>query len=365
MVPKLTANGISLMIRALDGEGVVFTKIAIGNGEAPEDYTVLTKLQNELVGMEIDELVTEDQYVIIKTSMTNADFEAGFYWTELGVYAQDPDGGDDILYAYAHYALTGDEAATYIPASDSSLFEITHSVHVFVGELENVTAMLTKHSEFASAADLKDHVENTANPHKVTKAQVGLGLIVNALPENQKPKFTTAASAYTYNSTTGIYNFTNIFSGESVGNMLRKIWTFINLMVGHINSANPHRTTAVQIGAAAKSHQHSANDINKGTLGLTRGGTGGTTAAEARENLGIKAGQNQLKIVAGQAAIVEFNFATPYAEGDYPYIAATPMAGVPHELEFGIRGFSPTGFEVFAYSPSYSGTITFNWIACL
>ena len=54
-----------------------------------------------------------------------------------------------------------------------------------------------------------------------------------------------------------------------------------------------------------------------------------------------------------------------YAEGNYPYIAATPMAGVPHELEFGIRGFSPTGFEVFAYSPSYSGTITFNWIACL
>lgn len=365
MVPKLTTNGISLMVRAMGGEGITFTKIAIGNGEAPTDFTELTKLQNELVSMEISELVTEDQYVIIKSTMTNSDFDAGFYWTELGVYAQDPDGGDDILYAYAHYVITGDEAATYIPASDSSLVEITHSVHVFVGELENVTAMLTKHSEFASAADLKTHVENEENPHKVTKAQVGLGLLVNALPENQKPKFTAAASAYSYNSVTNQYTFTNIFSGESVGNMLRKIWTFINLMIGHLNSANPHRVTATQIGAAATSHQHSATDITKGTLGLARGGTGGTTAAEARANLGIKTGQNQLEIVAGKVAIVEFTFATPYADGNYPYIAATPMAGTPQGLEFGIRGFSPTGFEVFAYSPSYSGTITFNWIACL
>lgn len=365
MVPNPTTKGIDLMVRAMAGEGIVFTKIAIGNGAAPSDYKELTTLQNELVGMGIEEIITEEQYVIVKAKMINADFDAGFYWTELGVFAEDPDGGEDVLYAYAHYEISGDEAATYIPASNSSLVEITHSVHVFVGELENVTAILTKHSEFASAADLKEHMENADNPHNVSKAQVGLGLIVNAKPEDQKPIFSTKESSYSINSKTGQYTFSNIFSGERVGSILQKLRTFISLTIGHFNATNPHRLTAAGVGAAEKSHQHSANDINAGTLGLARGGTGGTTAAAARENLGVKTGQCQFKIVAGQETLVEFTFDTPYAAGHYPYVVATPMLGTREQLEFGIRGFSPTGFEVFAYSPTYSGTVTFNWIACL
>lgn len=43
------------------------------------------------------------------------------------------------------------------------------------------------------------------------------------------------------------------------------------------------------IGAAAASHSHSAGDITSGTLPLTRGGTGATTAAAARSALGAQA----------------------------------------------------------------------------
>lgn len=38
-------------------------------------------------------------------------------------------------------------------------------------------------------------------------------------------------------------------------------------------------------GKAASSHNHSASNITSGTLGIARGGTGGTTAASARANL--------------------------------------------------------------------------------
>ena len=38
---------------------------------------------------------------------------------------------------------------------------------------------------------------------------------------------------------------------------------------------------------AAGSHNHDASDINTGTLPVARGGTGGTTAATARNNLGV------------------------------------------------------------------------------
>lgn len=43
------------------------------------------------------------------------------------------------------------------------------------------------------------------------------------------------------------------------------------------------------IGAAAESHKHSAADITSGTLPLSRGGVGSTTAAGARSNIGAAA----------------------------------------------------------------------------
>ena len=43
------------------------------------------------------------------------------------------------------------------------------------------------------------------------------------------------------------------------------------------------------LGAAAKSHTHSASDLTSGTLGMARGGTGATNAADARANLGAAA----------------------------------------------------------------------------
>ena len=364
MVPKLTTKGIDLMVRAMAGEGVVFTKIAIGNGAAPSDYKELATLQNELVGMGIEEIITEDQYVIVKAKMTNADFDAGFYWTELGVFAEDPDGGEDVLYAYAHYEISEDEAATYIPASNSSLVEITHSVHVFVGELENVTAILTKHSEFASAADLKGHMENTENPHKVTKEQVGLGLIINAKPEDQKPIFSTKDSSYTINAKTGQYTFSNIFSGEKVGSILQKLRTFISLTIGHFNAINPHQVTALQAGAAPKSHQHSANDVNAGTLGIPRGGTGGDTPSKARFNLGIQAGYGSIEGKKGAACIMDIYF--PKAFESAPYVVVTPTTEMySGDVWLCVDEVQEDHFTVWIYSNTLNPIIQFNWIACL
>lgn len=45
--------------------------------------------------------------------------------------------------------------------------------------------------------------------------------------------------------------------------------------------------TPANIGAAPASHNHSAANITSGTLPITRGGTGATSAANARTNLGI------------------------------------------------------------------------------
>lgn len=45
--------------------------------------------------------------------------------------------------------------------------------------------------------------------------------------------------------------------------------------------------TAASVGAAASSHNHTADNITSGTLPIARGGTGGATASAARTNLEV------------------------------------------------------------------------------
>lgn len=53
------------------------------------------------------------------------------------------------------------------------------------------------------------------------------------------------------------------------------------------NKSNPHGVTLAQVGAAAASHNHSADNITSGTLSVARGGTGQTTVAGILSSLGL------------------------------------------------------------------------------
>lgn len=55
-------------------------------------------------------------------------------------------------------------------------------------------------------------------------------------------------------------------------------------LTSHNTNASAHATLFA--GKAAASHKHSAADITSGTLPISRGGTGATTAAAIRTNLG-------------------------------------------------------------------------------
>ena len=69
------------------------------------------------------------------------------------------------------------------------------------------------------------------------------------------------------------------------------------------NLDNPHEVTAEQVGAAASSHNHSASEITSGELPIARGGTGATTAAAARTNLGASTIGHELFTIGSTASV--------------------------------------------------------------
>ena len=285
MIPKITAKGYALLLNALGGVGIQFSKVVVGNGEKPADYRVLADLQNPILSADITEFTRMEKYAVLRAPMLNSDVEGRLHWTEIGVFAKDPEGGNDILYGYAHTDLSGDGQGISVPAHDTNMIELAHIIYVYVGEVDDVTAIIAQSSEYASAAALSAHTTNTSNPHKVTAQQIGLGNVPNVTPENQQPVFSNNVTSVTTDET-GTKSLPNIQSGDLLGTILQKIRSAISAFMSHLNAKNPHGLRASDVGAAASTHYHSAADINKGTLSLLRGGTGGTTAEEARTNIG-------------------------------------------------------------------------------
>lgn len=260
MVPKLTASGKNLLLRALAGETITFTKIQLGNGIA-QDPAEATGLANPILTAELSKIEVGTEYVTLTAQFTNGTVTSGFHITEAGFFAADPDDETkEILYALGN---EDESTADYVPDKGNRILEMQFDSLIFIGDAENVSAAISSSLVYASKEEYDNHVENRANPHAVTKEQVGLGNVPNLAPGDQIPTFAQATV------------FTNIESGEKTSTLFGKIKLAISKLIEHINNrSNPHDTTASQIGAAAKSHTHNAQDINAGILSPLRGGTG-------------------------------------------------------------------------------------------
>ena len=305
MTPKITNNGYAQQILAFggsgtdiegddfetEGVGINFSKIVIGSGNAPTQYRLLNDLMNPLkeIGLdsfEIIEIEDEDtgnvtRYAELTGTFSNDDPDLGeFDWTEVGIFCSDPeDPTSDILYAYGHYQLDEDaeEGAAHIPAYGTEVFEIKLKYRIYIGELENITATIVDSQSYATKQELNNHIRET-NPHGTTAADVGLGNVPNVSTNDQTPTFTEYAG------------FASISSGEKMSSIMGKIAKLFVKVMQHFSDSTVHITATERTSwnnKSDKGHKHGAGDINSGTLGIARGGTGGTTAAEARAALGI------------------------------------------------------------------------------
>nr|WP_262382945.1 phage tail protein [Bacillus infantis] len=181
----MTNRGRNLMSRVQTGALLKYTRIALGDGNlGTSAIPDLTALKHEVKSLAITKLrALSGGRAVIGTVFKNADLTSGFYFREIGVFAEDPDTGAEILYCYGNAG----SLAEYIPAgSGADVIEKSLDVGVIVGNAPNISAVIDESLVYATYSqlmtvqqELTEHKDNKNNPHSVTKTQVGLSNVDN------------------------------------------------------------------------------------------------------------------------------------------------------------------------------------------
>lgn len=154
----------------------------------------------------------------------------------------------------ANTALTN--AKSYTDTKIADLINGAPSTLDTLGEIatameENQTVVEALNSAIgtkANSADLTSHINDTSNPHSVTKSQVGLGNVPNVATNDQTPSYTEASS------------LTKLSSGEKLSVAFGKISKAITDLISHIADSVKHITSTERTNwNAAKTHADSAH----------------------------------------------------------------------------------------------------------
>nr|WP_245368617.1 phage tail protein [Paenibacillus silagei] len=176
----LTNKGLVLQGKAQAGGKLNYTRIAVGDGSLTgQAVPAMNGLISQKINLPITRITTQPpNKAIIGSVLRNADVSTGFYWREVGVFAQDPDAGE-ILYAYANAGVTAD----YIPpGGGSDIIEKTFDCVVVVGTAANITAVIDESLVFAKKTEL-----DAVDAAKVDKVS-GKGLSANDYTTAEKNK---------------------------------------------------------------------------------------------------------------------------------------------------------------------------------
>ena len=134
----LTNAAYELISKVLSGKTLNFTRMAIGDGFS-YDTTVAKgykTLVNEILSIDITKKETlSPSSVRVTSAFKNTDLEKEFYYREVGLYAQDPDTGKEILYAYGNR----NDAAELITPTGSNVVNKQLVFIISVGDSANVT----------------------------------------------------------------------------------------------------------------------------------------------------------------------------------------------------------------------------------
>ena len=166
----ITTAGLIVLAKGVAGQKINYTKIVLGDGYLEEGQTprTLTGVVSPKATVDITKLkINGDGTVAVGGIFTNGDETEGFYYRELGLYAEDPDPEvGEVLYCYGN---CGDLAEWIPPSGGATIVEKTIDIVTAIGTATNVTAYIPADA-YATKRGLRD-----LQSHRPRRAGYGRG----------------------------------------------------------------------------------------------------------------------------------------------------------------------------------------------
>lgn len=153
----ITDSGLSLVAATHSGETIEFTALKTGSGvyDGTEILENMTNLKEEKQSFGITSILREGAVVKIRSLLSNKGMTEGYYLTEIGLYALDPNTDKEILYAII---VAENGTVDYLTPYEEFPQSITFEVYITaVGVAEGVTFTASiVEGVYATVEDLED-----------------------------------------------------------------------------------------------------------------------------------------------------------------------------------------------------------------
>lgn len=191
----LTNAGQELLYKAQGGKILKFTRFGLGDGELnSQAIQTLTSLIGEKMSSKLTKVDVKTNKVVVGMSFTNAELTEGFYFKELGLFAEDPDTAEEILYMYANFGETSD----YIDANTGKTIEENLDVEIYISDIDNITAVIDNSLVYATQREL------TELDNKKVDKEAGKGLSTNDYTTAEKTKLSGIQAGAQQNTITSV-----------------------------------------------------------------------------------------------------------------------------------------------------------------
>ena len=193
-----TEVGRKLENQVRGGQGLMeFAYIEVGSGIYTEEdrkqarhMDSLKEARQRFFFSSISQIEDGDgDYLILESVIHNEGLEEGYHLTEVGIFARLVGKEETVLYCICLV----DEPDYMPPQTDDKVYEIILHSMVKCYDAEHVT-ILYDDKTYATAGALMDHIRDKGNPHHVTKYQIGLGN-VDDTADMDKPVSTAQQAA--------------------------------------------------------------------------------------------------------------------------------------------------------------------------
>lgn len=185
---RITNSGIEIEYKAQSTGTINFTKFVLGDGYYTGAIRELTNVVNPVMNATITRLNVQtsatNKKVAIGFNIDTSQITTGFYLREIGLFAEDPDTGNDVLVFYGNAGETAD----YISSSSSStISEKLIDLNIYIDDVDTITATMDTSMVYVNKPEF-DSFKNSTNEtlvNKVDKVQ-GKGLSTNDYDNTEK-----------------------------------------------------------------------------------------------------------------------------------------------------------------------------------